>query len=630
MAEGEEGTAKEDAPPAFAVPSDLSLSYFYGRDDLADCAIRLPALPGEEAQEVKCHRLALCSCSGFFFRSFLEPSEQPTTSELPTLPDDAELRRQMPIPALFQLILRFAYAAQRWEALENQVSPGQLPGLYALALLLEARLLAEAAYSRLDANLSPSTAASLLYLSQLCGSSEDFRAAKSRCLEVVRGGFGVLCDVPASLGLVCKLPVDVLVTLLEDDSLEVSTEGRVLQAVRHTLWRRLPRTGRSLKLSGRLCASPALQAEEGLQLNWQLQILENSLSEPSVLPAPPVERFFAAGTAPAAETAPGEGSQLPELSLRLPGDAAPVALLRATRETGEVGVTALLSLESLPEGEEPSAEAAAEALDAEGKPAGTVRFTWTVSEAAAEEAPSAEGEEAKEEGGEKEVTKAPTPPDALLTNEEVQRLLATVRFPHLEHKDLLAAMKDPILAEAGAQQHILAALSSRLSQYEAVDGAATSAQPRPSTVRRGPPGPGSPRAPPPPPMEEESGAQSPLRSTLGRGTQLGVSGVALFPCSVCSGQGRMQLRHVGDRWSARCSRHASCGNTQWLPSCVVAAAVDGHCGPCSLRMGAEVRTLSIRIGRDQQQTLLRLPSGTDTLRGMCIAGCHDLMSLLGA
>ncbi|CAE7913000.1 unnamed protein product, partial [Symbiodinium sp. KB8] len=30
---------------------DLNLSYFYGRDDLADCAIRLPALPGEEAQE---------------------------------------------------------------------------------------------------------------------------------------------------------------------------------------------------------------------------------------------------------------------------------------------------------------------------------------------------------------------------------------------------------------------------------------------------------------------------------------------------------------------------------------------------------------------------------------------------
>ncbi|CAE7894428.1 unnamed protein product, partial [Symbiodinium microadriaticum] len=118
-----------------------------------------------------------------------------------------------------------------------------------------------------------------------------------------------------------------------------------------------------------------------------------------------------------------------------------------------VCISTLLSLENLPEGEEPSAEAAAEALDAEGKPAGTVRFTWTVSEAPAEEAPSAEGEEAKEEGkaedegGEKEVAKAPTPPDALLTSEEVQRLLATVRFPHLEHKDLLTAMKDPILAE---------------------------------------------------------------------------------------------------------------------------------------------------------------------------------------
>ncbi|CAE6916848.1 unnamed protein product [Symbiodinium natans] len=372
---GGEGEAKEEAP-TFSVPADLDLRYFYGREELADCAVRLPTFAGEEAQEVKCHRLALCSLSGFFFRSFLQPSELPATSDIPSLPDDAELRRQMPVPALFQLMLRFAYAALRWEALEGQVAPWQLPGLYALAVLLEAKVLAEAAYSRLEGNLTPGTAASLLYVSKLLGgSSEDFKRAADRCIEVVRGGFGRLCDSPASLGLLCKMPVEVLVPLLEDDQLEIQNESSVLRAVRHTLWRRLPRAGRSLKLSGRLCESPKLFASEGLQLKWELQLLEVPLSELSATPAPPVDRFSASDSAAAAEAAPGEGAKLPELSLRLPGDAAPAALLRGRRDNGEAAVSAFLPLQNLPEGEEPSAEMAAEAADAEGKPAGRVRFT---------------------------------------------------------------------------------------------------------------------------------------------------------------------------------------------------------------------------------------------------------------
>ena len=91
----------------------------------------------------------------------------------------------------------------------------------------------------------------------------------------------------------------------------------------------------------------------------------------------------------------------------------------------------------------------------------------------------------------------------------------------------------------------------------------------------------------------------------------------------------MQLRQADGRWLARCNRLASCNEAIWLPSTVVAAAVDGHCASCALRLGAEVRTLTVRLGRDQCRALRKLPNGVDTLRGMCIAGCNDMLSLLG-
>ncbi|CAE7392367.1 unnamed protein product, partial [Symbiodinium pilosum] len=120
-----------------------------------------------------------------------------------------------------------------------------------------------------------------------------------------------------------------------DDQLEVQTEGSVLQAVRHTLWRRLRRAGRSLKLSARLHEAPSLFAQEGLQLTWELMFLEASLSEPGEPSAPPVDRFSAFASAAAVEATAGEGAPLPDLSARLPGDAASEALLRASTEGGE-------------------------------------------------------------------------------------------------------------------------------------------------------------------------------------------------------------------------------------------------------------------------------------------------------
>eukprot|EP00435_Cladocopium_sp_Y103_P000600 s5744_g1.t1 len=116
------------------VPEDLNLLYFLEREELSDCSISLPASGASPAKEVNCHRLALCSTSGYCFRKFLVP-DAPKILKLPELPDDAELRRQMPLQSLFQLVLRFAYCGQKWEPLKELVTPESFPGLYALAAL---------------------------------------------------------------------------------------------------------------------------------------------------------------------------------------------------------------------------------------------------------------------------------------------------------------------------------------------------------------------------------------------------------------------------------------------------------------------------------------------------------------
>jgi len=61
----------------------------------------------------------------------------------------------------------------------------------------------------------------------------------------------------------------------------------------------------------------------------------------------------------------------------------------------------------------------------------------------------------------------------------------------------------------------------------------------------------------------------------------------------------------------------------------MAAAVDGHCASCTLRLNVDVRTLTVRVGHQHAATLLKLPGGVDTLRGMCVAGCNDTLQRLG-
>lgn len=581
------------------MPEDLNLLHFLGREELSDCSVRLPASGALPAQEVKCHRLALCSTSGYCFQKFLAP-DAPSSLDLPELPDDAELRRQMPLQSLFQLVLRFAYGGQKWEALEALVTPESCPGLYALAKLLDARALVMAVDEAMDLNAG--TAPKLLYVASQLKDQADFQSALDRSLEVVRDGFGALCLSPPHMGLLAKLPVSLLVRLLEQDALNVPQEENVLRFVRHVLWRRLLREEKLLTLSGGL---EGFESLEGLQLRWESMAAEDADSL-----SPAVDRYSAS------EVAPEGSADIPELSHRMPAEYGTSITLTALKGE-EVLFAAKLPINL----EEPAAEDLRQEAFLDGKSV-TIRYKYTLSEAPPEEpeAPAAaEGAEEPPEAAES------TKPDAALNAEETKRLLGVVRFGQLDHQQLLLAVKDPVLEKAGAQPHLLGALSARLAVYEAAEAADTAAQgpARPSTRGQPAPAPQAPQAPTAPVVEPPTAPPQEGGPVLLRGSM----GATLFPCTC--GEGPMQLRQAEGRFVARCNRLASCGQAFWLPSSVVAAAVDGHCAVCALRLGAEVRTLTVRLGRDQCRALRKLPSGVDTLRGMCIAGCHDMLSILG-
>lgn len=606
MAEDAADPAAEEIQQKDQVPEDLNLLHFLGREELSDCSIRLPASGALPAQEVKCHRLALCSTSGYCFQKFLAP-DAPSSLDLPELPDDAELRRQMPLQSLFQLVLRFAYGGQKWEALEALVTPESCPGLYALAKLLDARALVMAVDEAMDLNAG--TAPKLLYVASQLKDQADFQSALDRSMEVVRDGFGALCLSP-HMGLLAKLPVSLLVRLLEQDALNVPQEENVLRFVRHVLWRRLLREEKLLTLSGGL---EGLESE-GLQLRWESMAAEDADGL-----SPAVDRYSAS------EVAPEGSADIPELSHRMPAESGTSITLTALKGE-EVLFAAKLPINL----EEPAAEDLRQEAFLDGKSV-TIRYKYTLSEAPPEDLPEAPAAPAAPSGAEgaedpPEAAEESTKPDAALNAEETKRLLGVVRFGQLDHQQLLLAVKDPVLEKAGAQPHLLGALSARLAVYEAAEAAETAAPcARPST--RGQPAPQAPQAPQAPtataPVEPPTAPPQEGGPVLLRGSM----GATLFPCTC--GEGRMQLRQAEGRFVARCNRLASCGQAFWLPSSVVAAAVDGHCAVCALRLGAEVRTLTVRLGRDQCRALRKLPSGVDTLRGMCIAGCHDMLSILG-
>lgn len=332
-------TASDPAPAGVAPavteavpesPGGLGLLSFIDREELKDCVVRLPhsAGGGDGPVQFKCHRLVLCAASGYFCEKLLAGG--PNEVDLPHLPDDDEVIRQVDVGALFPLVLRYAYSDQRWEVIEADVGPENAMGLFALAAALKMKTLATRAFEIVSAaSLSPETVVQLLYTAaRLSIGLDGFEDALDSCIEALKHCFADACSSSEALRLFCQLPVDLLVPVLDADDLEVPTEGNVLEVVRNVLGARIPSSGS----------------------------FEDDTSGGAI---------------------------------------------------------------------------------------------WA----------------------------------ANFSGEEAERVLDTVRFPHVEHDELLTASTDPVLKQAGAQQRVLEAFSARLDRYEHTNAAAVpSKPPRPSTL----------------------------------------------------------------------------------------------------------------------------------------------------
>lgn len=102
-------------------------------------------------------------------------------------------------------------------------------------------------------------------------------------------------------------------------------------------------------------------------------------------------------------------------------------------------------------------------------------------------------------------------------------------------------------------------------------------------------------------------------------------GASLLACAACATpSAQLVLCQRDGRWCIQCTRQPACSRLQWLPRCVVTAAVEGQCFECSERLQQEVRTMSLRLAG------ALLPNGEDLLRGVCIGGCSDMLARLGA
>lgn len=647
--------------------ANLELSYFLGRQELSDCLIRVDST--DAAKDVHAHRVVLSSCAKYFFRKFvLEGAQQEgpvPVVELPPLPQEEGLGLG-DAASVLPLVLRYAYSGQNWAAVASELTAESAVNLFALASVLEADSLSLRVFEHIESSLlTASSAVHLLTMAvQLPGSAAA--SACGKCVEVLRKHFTEATDNPADLLRLCRLPLETLLPLLESEDLNVSREGDVLKVVRRLLRARLQRAEKSLKLEGLTLSGAPSEVTDALKegtVQWDVFVAEDPLPLPvaAAAAAALVEVPRQRATSEQQEFSDsGEVVVGGELALAIPaallGPKSAGSLVARCRRNGEALVVSVLPLERLATGkaedDQPN-EITVEATLAGGEPAGTVRFRWNLAESSAPvlrrggplpDEGSAEGEE--QEGP----PVAPSAGSVPFTNEEVERLLQAVRFPHLEHKELLEAAKDPVLQEAGAQPQVLEALSSRLSQYEAVEESSAPSRvgPRPSTVagRRASPTPqgvAMGRADEPETPSESMNRTQPaafghlgatattgtLRGTGGLGALGQAAGPGLFPCPKC-GAGQLQLRQRGAQWCAACSRSASCAHVMWLPSCVAAAALDGHCASCTLNLRSDVRTLSIRVGRDHAAALVKLPGGVDTLRGICIAGCNDALSRLGA
>lgn len=687
MAETEQaGQDEHDDPAAIAetgeavaapeVPQDLNLGIFKERRDFVDCGVRLPVEEDDQGdgQIISCHRVVLCSASGYFFRRFVYEGTSLQTSplgddgqtgpvvDLPPLPKDDELKRQVDLVKVFDLVLSFVYGGQVWESIEQHVTAENAMGLFALGELLEIRPLAMRAFEFLETSvLGPESATRLLYAatrlansSQSGSSASSFQGPAMKCTEVLKRNFSQAVARPGDLDLLSKLPVPILAPILEADDIDVPAEALVLDVARRVLRSRMPREEIEATLAGARLAGGSVSFVAGFVGGTIFEVFV--IEEPqSVFEAQAQASKYTAMTAKLQldGSAGGEFDIGQDLTLQVPksavgpGKTGAIAVrLRSFASEDDVFGEAILggslACSSLPFETEDGVDAEVALTTVDGRPSGAVHFKWCakiVQRVPAEES-APENEESSPEKKQNQFGDA-------IGEEEVSRILNAVRFQHLEHKDLLAAVKDSVLIEAGAQHRILEALSSRLNAYEDAgvqDGNGHQA-PRPSTLRPNGIGGGHseqnieasallPKGLATDAVSPASGAHAPGGSGPGvirgrrPGSGPGAGGHPLHPCGACGGA--VVLRQRDLRWSAECSRYPSaCGNCVLLPSSIMGAAVDGHCATCTLRLKADVRTLTVRVGHHHAAALLKLPGGVDTLRGICIAGCNNTLSALG-
>jgi len=106
-------------------------------------------------------------------------------------------------------------------------------------------------------------------------------------------------------------------------------------------------------------------------------------------------------------------------------------------------------------------------------------------------------------------------------------------------------------------------------------------------------------------------------------------GEVIFPCATCDGQGHLMLRRQPNGWCAQCSRHPACPRMSMLPSCVLAAQVDGVCQTCSQSFGIEVHTMRLQLTSSELvKAAIGGPGNTAVMERVCAAGCSSTLTIL--
>lgn len=604
------------------LPEGLGLSFFLEQKALSDCSVRVIGSAGG-LREIPCHRLALSSASGYFFRVF-QRDETGTVVDLPHVPEDDEVRSAVDMPVLFPLVLRYIYNSQSWEALQSAsaLSEDTVLGLFVLSVLLEMKSLTQQACNHIDAIFQrepPGKAAKLLYLADclrdaFAGASAATSFAKappaaasqlSASIQAAAAAAAAAAGAAAVEALGGGAAAMALATRAASDAALATFAAAATTAAEptmvHVLDDVIERCCRALKAGFTIVC----QASEDVRLLGRLPV--------SVL------------------------AQLLEADdLNVPAESAVLRLVRSVLEMRSAAPQAAVAS---------SSKALVTKGDGEGKAEG-----------------DADGKKESEAEGETEAEAVARDASVVgpLTEEETVRLLAVVRFTHLEHQELLMASVDPILTGVpSVQRRILEAMSARLSQYETTGNKLATEEPRrhstrPGAVARGGGFAAAAARGRGPAAQKRSGSRPATATAMslnailppsvawgttktalanGNATILAApggvrcGGAALFPCSVCGGNGQLLLKQRDEQWIAQCSRHPGCHNTVWLPRCVAAAAVDGCCANCTLRYKFEVRTLTVRV--EMRQAVAVLPAGVDILRGVCLAGCSDSLGRLG-